>query len=117
MDLRLARANPLTPCVRMQGAVCRYSTSPSPPHFNHTSYELSTEDKFEIMEVCHRYGVQAAADSTRAIQVDTVSCSDEFATVAWQLEHAAAVAIVQVFLPEDSMRLDESSEAGVCWLI
>ncbi|WIA22084.1 hypothetical protein OEZ85_004427 [Tetradesmus obliquus] len=36
-------------------AVCRYSTSPNPPHFNHTSYELSTEDKFEIMEVCHRF--------------------------------------------------------------
>jgi hypothetical protein len=42
-------------CVHMQGAaVCRYSTSPNPPHFNHTSYELSTEDKFEIMEICHR---------------------------------------------------------------
>jgi hypothetical protein len=38
-----------------QGVACRYSTSPNPPHFNHTSYDLSTEDKFEIMEMCHRY--------------------------------------------------------------
>jgi hypothetical protein len=52
----------------VQGAACRYSTSPKPPHFNHTSYELSTEDKFEIMEMCNRWApCRKAANSAQQV--------------------------------------------------
>lgn len=108
--------------LRMQDAVCRYSTSPNPPHFNHTSYELSTEDKFEIMEVCHRYGAQAAADSTRAIEFIEFfivrSSSDSAAVAQQQGAHACSSCCHGAgVLPEDSMLLDASSAAEVCWLI